>query len=124
MRALLVATESCSSYVLYQIVPLWMQCTMNAGDIKLYKQLGHVGNKLLTGVRAQVRHMALVVDCFLLFPIQILSSSKVLSEDIAAKQEIASATELEIDKVGKTSHPLKFSQRTLLPNRRLPQLQN
>jgi hypothetical protein len=31
--------------------------------------------------------------------LQILSSSKVLSEDIAAKQEIASATELEIDKV-------------------------
>ena len=31
--------------------------------------------------------------------LQILSSSKVLSEDIAAKQEIASATEQEIDKV-------------------------
>jgi hypothetical protein len=47
------------------------------------------------------------MSCGVLSFFQILSSSKVLSEDIAAKQEIASATEQEIDKVRMNGHLLR-----------------
>lgn len=45
--------------------------------------------------------------------VQILSSSKVLSNDIAAKQAIAEATEIEIDKTRLEYTPIAVHSTTL-----------